>query len=182
MPSPAVLRILKLASHLSQEELRHVVGLLHADLEPTADALRLRRTRANNGADASGGQTGDASGGQTGDASGGRVGESHNVVPNSVVASSNKNLRVDAIHVLHFLNEKTSRNYRDVDANLKLIEARLRSGASVQDCKSIIGRKVREWKDDAKMNVFLRPKTLFIPSNFEQYLGELGVSDAAGNV
>ena len=103
---------------------------------------------------------------------------SDNVVPDSSSVSSNKNLRAAATEVLHFLNEKTSRNYRDTDTNLRLIEARLRSGASVQDCKSVIGSKMLEWKSDAEMNRFLRPATLFNATKFEQYLGALGERDA----
>ena len=93
----------------------------------------------------------------------------------SFVASSEKPQTQDregAKEVLNFLNEKTSRSFRAVDTNLRLIEARLRSGVSVQDCKSVIARKVREWISDAKMNKFLRPATLFSATNFEQYLGE----------
>ena len=81
--------------------------------------------------------------------------------------------REHAKHVLAFLNEKTGRTFRPVDTNLRLIEARLKTGATVQDCKSVIARKVRAWLPDPKMAPFLRPKTLFTPTNFENYLGEL---------
>lgn len=90
----------------------------------------------------------------------------------------NRNARKEeATEVLNFLNQKTGKAYRYVEANLSLIEARLRSGASVQDCKSVIARKCREWgeirsKDEKDMRPYLRPKTLFSAANFEQYLGE----------
>lgn len=100
-------------------------------------------------------------------------------VPDSVVESSSKifevqQLRDNAKIVLSFLNEKTGRNYRAVDTNLKLIEARLRSGASVQVCKSLVAKKVREWENRVEMEPYLRPATLFNATKFEQYLGEIG--------
>lgn len=78
-----------------------------------------------------------------------------------------------AKEILAFLNEKMGRNYRMVETNLKLIEARLESGISFQSLKSIIAKKCREWKDDPKMNLYLRPETLFNKTKCEQYYGEL---------
>lgn len=78
-----------------------------------------------------------------------------------------------AVEVLDFLNMKAARAYRPVDANLKLIEARLKSGVTVLDCRQVIARKVREWKGDLKMEKYLRPETLFNSTKFEQYMGEL---------
>lgn len=83
------------------------------------------------------------------------------------------NLRDQAKEVLEFLNERTGKNFHPVDANLDLIAARLRGGASVQDCKSIIARKRRQWATDEKMQEYLRPATLFNKTKFEQYRGEL---------
>lgn len=85
----------------------------------------------------------------------------------------NKTLKTEAITVLNFLNQKTGRNYRPVETNLKMIVARLKSGVSTQDCFCVIAKKSREWKKDEKMEIYLRPKTLFNATNFEQYVGEL---------
>jgi uncharacterized phage protein (TIGR02220 family) len=74
---------------------------------------------------------------------------------------------------LDFLNEKTGRTYRAVDINLRLIQSRLKSGATVEDCRGVVARKVRQWKG-TDMEKYLRPKTLFSPTNFEQYIGEQG--------
>lgn len=81
--------------------------------------------------------------------------------------------RDQSIEVLDFLNSKAHKAYKHVDINLKLIEARLKSGATIVDCRQIIAKKVREWKGNPKMDVYLRPATLFSPKNFEQYIGEL---------
>jgi uncharacterized phage protein (TIGR02220 family) len=78
-----------------------------------------------------------------------------------------------AQEILEFLNEKTGREYRPVDTNLKLIIARLKSGATVGKCFQVIAKKTREWKNDPKMAEYLRPATLFNATKFEQYIGEL---------
>jgi uncharacterized phage protein (TIGR02220 family) len=86
---------------------------------------------------------------------------------------SESSLRYQATEILNFLNEKTGRAYRPVDTNLKLIISRLKSGATTTNCRQIIAKKTREWKDDPKMSEYLRPATLFNSTKFEQYMGEL---------
>lgn len=82
------------------------------------------------------------------------------------------NYKHEAIEILEFLNETTGRKYRPVDATLKPIVCRLRSGVTVQDCRTMIVRKWRDWHQDEKMEKYLRPATLFRASNFENYLAE----------
>jgi uncharacterized phage protein (TIGR02220 family) len=86
-------------------------------------------------------------------------------------------LKPDALQVLNFLNEKTGRNYKPLPANLDLISARLKEGATVDDCRAVIAKKCREWAGDEKMDEFLRPKTIFNRTNFAQYQGELGAPE-----
>lgn len=76
------------------------------------------------------------------------------------------------MEVLAFLNLKTGRDYQPVDANLSLIEARIKEGATVQDCKTVVARKFRDWSADDKMRPYLRPATLFNATKFAQYRGE----------
>lgn len=82
-------------------------------------------------------------------------------------------LRTAAREILAFLNTKAERNYQPTSANLDLITARLREGATVTHCRAVISRKVREWKGDDKMHRYLRPETLFNRTKFAQYQGEL---------
>ena len=102
-----------------------------------------------------------------------------NVVPVvALEASSNgnhggKKLQDEAIQILTFLNSKTGKNYRTVETNLILVRARLKSGASSDDIRGVIARKVREWKG-TEMEKYLRPATLFNATKFEQYIGEQG--------
>lgn len=79
----------------------------------------------------------------------------------------------DAKEVISFLNLKTGRNYRPVLVNLDIIASRLKEGATLQDCKSVIAKKTREWRGDEKMEPYLRPATLFNRTKFAQYVGEL---------
>lgn len=81
--------------------------------------------------------------------------------------------REEAKEVLAFLNEKSGRRYREIGANLDMIIARLKSGVTVQQCKTLIARKVRDWGADEKMAKYLRPETLFNRTKFEAYLAEV---------
>lgn len=78
-----------------------------------------------------------------------------------------------AIEILEFLNRKAGRAYRQTPKNLAFISGCMARGASVADCKQVIAKKVREWTNDPKMDTYLRPKTLFNETNFDQYVGEL---------
>lgn len=90
-----------------------------------------------------------------------------------VMPPKNAELRKQAVEVLEFLNQKTGRKYQAVEANTKLIVARLKEGASVGDCRQVIAKKTREWIGDEKMTEYLRPATLFNATKFAQYVGEL---------
>ena len=81
--------------------------------------------------------------------------------------------RKEAIEVLIFLNTKAEKNFEPVNANLEKISARLREGNTVQDLKTVIAIKVREWKNDEHFRKYLRPSTLFNREKFAQYKGEL---------
>lgn len=85
----------------------------------------------------------------------------------------NQEARESAKRVLSFLNEKTGRAYRPTPAIVDMIAARIRDGATETECRQIIVRKGRDWSADEKMSQYLRPKTLFSRTNFENYLGEL---------
>ena len=85
----------------------------------------------------------------------------------------------DVLQLLQFLNEKTGRNYQPVRANIELILARLKDGASVDDCRAVIAKKCREWATDDKMRFYLRPATLFNRTKFAQYQGELAAPEPA---
>lgn len=93
--------------------------------------------------------------------------------PDAEQSQARKKLSEECAEVLSFLNEKTGRNYQPVKANIQLIAARLREGATVVQLRQVIAKKCREWRDDPKQEIYLRPKTLFNATNFANYQGEL---------
>jgi uncharacterized phage protein (TIGR02220 family) len=82
--------------------------------------------------------------------------------------------------ILGHLNARTGSNFRKVDSNVQLVAARLREGATVKQCKAVIDAKVSEWGKDKKFSLYLRPKTLFNATNFEQYLAQIGPTASGG--
>ena len=76
-----------------------------------------------------------------------------------------------ALMVLDCLNTRARHQYGHFEANLAYIKARLKEGASYEDCTLVIEDKVREWVDDSKMSMYLRPSTLFDRTKFNEYLG-----------
>lgn len=92
-----------------------------------------------------------------------------------------KALRKAAIETLAFLNEKTGRTYQPVPANIDMIVARLKEGATPGDCRAVVEKKCLAWSKDDKMAPYLRPATLFNRTKFAQYRGELGAKSAAGS-
>jgi len=93
--------------------------------------------------------------------------------PRRVSVPNGRDYQAESKEVLAFLNEKTRKHFREVDATLAPIQARLKSGVDVQTCRTLIMRKVHDWLADEKMAKFLRPETLFNKTKFEGYLGEV---------
>lgn len=87
--------------------------------------------------------------------------------------SGKPDLKTPALEILSFLNEKAGRAYEPSAANLEFIFARLKEGHSVDDIRSVVAKKCREWLADEKMAQYLRPATLFNRTKFAQYKGEL---------
>lgn len=72
--------------------------------------------------------------------------------------------------VLHFLNLTCGRSYREVDANLSVISARLNeSGVDLEGVKAMIHRQNVRWGNDGKFREYLRPETLFAKGKFDGY-------------
>ena len=73
--------------------------------------------------------------------------------------------------ILTYLNEKADKRLKLKNrTNRKLIGARLKEGYTVEDCKAVIDAQVALWLGDARMAIYLRPQTLFRPTNIETYL------------
>ena len=78
----------------------------------------------------------------------------------------------ERIEIINCLNDALGSNYRPNTKKTKeLIHARLSEGFTVEDFKTVIYRKTKQWQNDPKMVKFLRPETLF-GNKFEGYLNE----------
>ena len=74
--------------------------------------------------------------------------------------------------IIDYLNLKTNSNYKHSTNKTKdLIKARINEGFTLDDFKKVIDIKTSEWINDNKMNIYLRPSTLF-GTNFESYLNQ----------
>lgn len=73
--------------------------------------------------------------------------------------------------IINYLNDQTGKKYKVTDKWKKLIQARLNEGQTYDDFIKVIDTKVKQWKNDAKMNQYLRPQTLF-GNKFDEYLNE----------
>ncbi|MDT2583533.1 conserved phage C-terminal domain-containing protein [Lactococcus petauri] len=80
--------------------------------------------------------------------------------------------------IISYLNEKTGRSFRNVDANKKLIKARWNEGFKVEDFKTVIDNMVTNWSgklfNDVPAENYLQPKTLF-SNKFDSYLNQIPV-------
>jgi uncharacterized phage protein (TIGR02220 family) len=77
-----------------------------------------------------------------------------------------------AKEVIKYLNEKTGRRYRYCQSSvLTCINARRNEGYTLQDFFKVIDNKSQQWLNDPRMDLYLRPQTLF-NGKFDGYLQE----------
>lgn len=87
----------------------------------------------------------------------------------------------DASGVLEYLNLRAGRKFESTPANTKLILARMKEGATVEQLKAVVDAKVGDWLHDSKMSEYLRPATLFNAEKYGQYAGSLGAARINGH-
>ena len=74
------------------------------------------------------------------------------------------------IEIIEYLNIKTGSKFKaTTKPYIQAIRSRLKEGYTVDDFKTVIDKKCREWKC-TKLEKYLTPKTLFAPSHFDTYL------------
>ena len=79
---------------------------------------------------------------------------------------------VDKSHfeIIEYLNMKTGSKFKaTTKPYIQAIRSRLKEGYTIDDFKTVIDKKCREWKG-TKLEKYLTPKTLFAPSHFDTYL------------
>ena len=92
---------------------------------------------------------------------------------NNAIKNNNANKElIPYEEIVEYLNHKANKKFRDTTQRTRsLIRARWNEGFRLNDFKKVIDIKVSQWKNDPKMNRYLRPETLFSPK-FEGYLNE----------
>lgn len=74
------------------------------------------------------------------------------------------------IEIIEYLNIKTGSKFKaTTKPYIQAIRSRLKEGYTVDDFKTVIDKKCREWQG-TKLEKYLTPKTLFAPSHFDIYL------------
>jgi uncharacterized phage protein (TIGR02220 family) len=72
--------------------------------------------------------------------------------------------------IIDYLNVKSGKNFSHTSRSTKShIAARWKEGFGLDDFKKVIDHQCAKWKDDPKMEEYLRPITIFSPK-FESYL------------
>ena len=83
---------------------------------------------------------------------------------------SHDNVDKSHIDIIEYLNLKTGSKFKPTTKPyVQAIRSRLKEGYTVDDFKTVIDKKCREWKG-TKLEKYLTPKTLFAPSHFDTYL------------
>lgn len=85
--------------------------------------------------------------------------------------SIDKNNMQECEAIIAYLNSSTGSSYRPkTQSTVKHIKARLNEGFTVDDFKTVISKKIKEWSG-TDMVKYLRPETLF-GAKFESYLNQ----------
>lgn len=75
--------------------------------------------------------------------------------------------------IIYYLNNETNKKFTTESDFVKdLIVDRLEENYTIDDFKSVIDHKTKEWLNNKEFNKNLRPGTLFSKNNFERYLNE----------
>lgn len=80
--------------------------------------------------------------------------------------------KVDYGKFIEWFNQKSGKRFKNVESNRKIIRARINEGYSKSELAKVVEFKSKQWKDDPKMNPYLRITTIFAPSHFGNYLNE----------
>lgn len=78
------------------------------------------------------------------------------------------------LEVIKYFNKTTGKKFRATTSEIKKqINGRLTEGFNLDEFKSVIDIKNRQWRGDKNMDKHLNPTTIFRQSNFEKYLNEV---------
>lgn len=93
-----------------------------------------------------------------------------------------RNIYTPAIaEIVDYLNQMTGKHYKPSTRKTReLITARLHEGFTVDDCKTVIWKKAREWRG-TEWEKYIRPETLF-GTKFEGYLNQSEAKSQEGRL
>lgn len=85
-------------------------------------------------------------------------------------SNNNNNINNTIVEIINFLNETSKSNFKSNNkATQGFINGRIADGYTLEDFKSVITTMSAKWIG-TEWEEYLRPSTLFTPSNFEKYL------------
>ncbi|MGL5550481.1 MAG: conserved phage C-terminal domain-containing protein, partial [Culicoidibacterales bacterium] len=110
-----------------------------------------------------------------------------NTDKDNVEQSSSAPFSKQCKEIIEYLNQQAGTSFQARSKSTQtLIIARLKEGFTVENFKVVIYKKCLDWKNDSKMNQYLRPATLFAASKFEGYLNQpekkMTTADVAANI
>ncbi len=79
---------------------------------------------------------------------------------------------------ISYLNQLLGTRYSTKEVNTAFVKARYSEGRTQNDFKTVIDKKVAQWRSDENMAKYLRPETLFNRTKFESYLNEITKAQA----
>lgn len=87
----------------------------------------------------------------------------------------------DVKEIISYLNLQTGKNFKaNAGTNRTLISARLGEGYTVVEIKKMIETMTSKWQN-TKMQIYLRPETLFNATKFQTYINEIAVDTSWTN-
>lgn len=95
----------------------------------------------------------------------------------------NSKVNIPYSEIIDYLNLKTGKRFSaKTDSTIKFISGRFSEGRTLEDFKKVIDTKCSEWigkkdKFGKPMENYLRPNTLFSPTNFENYINQIQITD-----
>lgn len=83
--------------------------------------------------------------------------------------------------IIDYLNAKAGTMFKATTAETKRhIKARIDDGYTLDDFKAVIDDKCNDWLKDKEWKQYIRPSTLFAPTNFENYLNKAKANNVVG--
>lgn len=82
-----------------------------------------------------------------------------------------KGSQIDYDIFFKWFNEQTGRHFKNIESNRRKVNGRLNDGYTKSDIEKVVTFQSKKWKGTDQKE-YLRPSTLFRPSNFENYLND----------